>query len=125
MVRRVGFGGGEPPKKREAELRRRYHRVDGNHSDRAHKPETALPAAKPDRAAKQDRKPISRKRFWFYLILGFWALPMVFGIILQLSQFILYKFGFAPSGFLLFILTGAIVYSLFRLVKNVLAQGPA
>ena len=36
MVRRVGFGGDQSPNKRDAELRQAYHKVDGNHSDRAH-----------------------------------------------------------------------------------------
>lgn len=82
MVRRVGFGGDEKPNEQDAKLRRKYHRTDGNHSDRAHKVrEKSAPAPAAQPRQPRTPKPITISRIMTFAIVGFFVLPMVLSVL--------------------------------------------
>jgi len=123
MVRRVGFGdsnrrGQQEPKPRPARKIEKFH-LEGAHAAKPEPvpdPVSTAPKQRPNPA----RAPISRKRFWIYVVIGIWALPMVIGFVTMIFHTLLGGMGFAPSPFIVIVFSVFIIYKLFQLGKKMM-----
>jgi len=123
MVRRVGFGGNDAPERRISKPRPE-RKIEKFHLEGAH--DADMPASKPNtpRPAKPERKPISRKRFWFYLIFGMWFFPMVIGGIFNITNFLIYEVNIVPLTFFWIFALGFGAYRLIKYFKITLSLVP-
>lgn len=124
MVRRVGFGGDEKPNKRDAELRRRYHKTDGNHSDRAHpnsdETNTAAPPM-PESPPIPSKKP-APYRVIVWLIVGFFVMPIVLTTLIWLFGSLFDGGPGGSVGIVGLIVIVLIVRKIYNFIKKVLMR---
>lgn len=119
MVRRVGFGDGNKPNERDAQLRRQYHKVDKNHSARAHPTETLPPPPKqPPKRPRRPARPLSGARLIKLLFFGFFILPFLgpflIGTFKKISQG---EFG-GISSIVAIIITFVVIPGIFKSIRK-------
>ncbi len=136
MVRRIGFGGGEKPNPRDAELRKKYHQVDGNHSGRAHRvtaqepaqprPEsrgesTTEPQADPQPRPTEKTKQVTGWRFIRNVIIGFWALSFVMGSLGKVIDSLVTGRSMGGGNYIMLFISVIIIFKAFKFIQKYLS----